>query len=81
MNPEMIRAATEAAARFLPPRSLYRRCFEKSTAINDILAGLLFGLAGSRLTSAEQTTVLDKIDGLVSLKTDAGLLRGVRHGG
>jgi hypothetical protein len=76
MNPEMTQAATEAAARVVSPTRLYRSLQEKSTAINEILARLLFGLASPLVTRTERATVLDVIDNLIRLKIDAGLLRG-----
>jgi hypothetical protein len=74
MNPEMIQAATEAAARVVSPVRLYRSLEEKSMVINDLLARLLFGLEAPHITRTERTTILDIIDDLIRLKIDAGFL-------
>jgi hypothetical protein len=76
MNPEMTRAATEAAARVATPSQLYRSFSTKSTAINEILARLVFSLESQHITRPERHTVLSTIDNLIRLKIDAGLLCG-----
>jgi hypothetical protein len=43
MNPEMTQAATEVTARVVSPIRLYRTRLKKSTAINEVVAGLLRG--------------------------------------
>jgi hypothetical protein len=75
----MTRAATEAAARVATPSQLYRSFSTKSTAINEILARLMFSLESPHTTARERTGVLDVIDGLVRLKVDLGLLKEVHH--
>jgi hypothetical protein len=59
---------------------LYRTLQEKSTAINEILARLLFGLASPHLSPLERTGVLSLVDQLIRLKVDLGLLKGVTYG-
>jgi len=80
MNPEKTQAATEAAARVVSPVRLYRTRQEKSTAMNEVLARLLFGLESPHLSPLERIGVLSVVDQLVRLKVDLGLLRGVAHG-
>jgi hypothetical protein len=80
VNPEMTQAATEAAARVVSPVRLYRARQEKSTAIDEVLARLLFGLASPHVTRTERSTVLGVVESLIRLKIDAGLLTGVTHG-
>jgi hypothetical protein len=80
MNPEIIQAATEAAARVALPKQLYRICSEKSIVINEILARLVFSLESPHTTVPKRQTVLSTIDDLIRLKTDAGLLTEVQHG-
>ncbi len=79
MRPEGKRATVSTMAQKDSPTRLYRRVSLEASKINEILAGLLFGLASVHLTSPEQTTVLNRIDGLVRLKIDYGLLRGRRR--
>jgi hypothetical protein len=79
MNPEMKRAATEAAARVVSPVRLYRPCETKSTTINEILARLLFSLESPHRTATERSNVLGVVDRLIRLKIDNGLLVGVPH--
>jgi hypothetical protein len=74
MKPESSRAATAATAPLKSTQVVYQGASYSATTISDVLARLLFGLASSHLTSAEQTALLDKIDGLIRLKFDAGLL-------
>ncbi len=81
MNPEMMQAATEAAARVVSPIRLYRTHLKKSTVINEIVARLLFALESPHLSSTERTTVVNVLDDLIRLKIDAGLLKGVHHVG
>jgi len=50
-----------------------------SSTIDQLLAGLLFGLQHQHLSPQERTTVLDSIDGLIRLKVDRGLIRRKRH--
>jgi hypothetical protein len=76
MNPEMIRAATGAAARVVSPIRLYRTRPKKSTIINEITARLLFAMESPHLSSTERTTVVNVLDDLIRLKIDARLLRG-----
>jgi len=76
VNPETGQAATEAAARVVSPIRLYRTCQAKSTVIDEILARLMFSLAGPHVTFAERIGVLTAIDGLIRLKIDADLLKG-----
>lgn len=79
MSLEMIRAATEAAARVATPSQLYRSCPAKSTTINEILARLLSSLETPHTTATEHSSVLGMVDGLIRLKIDNGLLMGVSH--
>jgi hypothetical protein len=79
MNPEMTRAATGATARVVSPARLYRTRQEKSTAINEVLARLLFGLESLHVTRTERSTVLGVVESLIRLKIDAGLLTGVTY--
>jgi hypothetical protein len=74
MNPKTTQAATEAAARVVSPIRLYRSLEEKSMAINDLLARLLFGLESPHVTRSERSTVLGVVESLIRLKIDAGLL-------
>ena len=78
VNPEMTRAATGATARVVSPMQLYHTGETKSTAINEVLARLLFALASPHVTRTDRATVLNAIDGLIRLKIDAGLLGGCR---
>jgi len=79
MNPEITQAATEAAAaRVVSPVRLYRTRQEKSTAINEVLARLLFGLESPHVTRPERSTVLGVVESLIRLKIDAGLLMAGR---
>lgn len=81
MNPEMTQAATEAAARVVPPIQLYRARPKKSMAVNEVLARLLFALESPHTTATERTTVLSVLDNLIRRKIDTGLLSGVTHAG
>jgi hypothetical protein len=74
MRSEMTRAATEAAARVATPSQLYRPCPAKSTAINEVLAQLLFSLESPHTAARERATLLDLLDGIIRLRIDAGLL-------
>ncbi len=76
MRREMTQAATGATARVVSPIRLYRARQEKSTALNEILARLLFALESPRLSPVEQMGVLCVVDQLVRLKVDLGLIRG-----
>lgn len=76
MNPRMTKAATGATARVVSPVRLYRTSPEKSTAINEVLARLMFSLESPHTTPPERNTVLSTIDDLIRLKIDAGLLCG-----
>jgi len=49
----------------------------ESRTINATLTGLLLGLQLPHLTPSERGMVIDSIDGLLRLKIDLGLLRGV----
>jgi len=80
MRQENTQAATEAAARVVSPRQLYRTSLKKSTIINETLARLLFALESPHLRPTERTTVLTVLDDLIRHKVDAGLLTGVHHG-
>jgi hypothetical protein len=74
MSPETTQAATEAAARVALPKQLYRTCPEKSNAINDILATLMFSLQNLHAAPPERQAVLSTIDRLIRLKIHTGLL-------
>jgi len=47
--------------------------------INETLGLLLLCLTSPHLSASECDTVVDRIDGLVRLEIDAGLLRGGRQ--
>ena len=79
MNTKSSRAATAATAPVKSTGVLYHRVTYSATTINDVLAALLFGMASPHLSVAERVTVLDRIDRLVRLKIDAGLLKGRRR--
>lgn len=79
MSRKTTQAATQAAARVVTLRRLYRICLAKSTVINEALAELLFGLESPHLSPTERIGILDVIDGLIRLKIDAGLLKGRRR--
>jgi hypothetical protein len=75
MRPESSRAATAAAAPLKSTMAVYHGTPRCATAINDVLARLLFGLERPHLSPLERTGVLSLVDQLVRLKVDAGLLR------
>lgn len=50
-----------------------------SSTIDQLLAGLLFGLQYPHLSSPERATVLDAIDGLLRLKIDIRQGKEVRR--
>ena len=79
MSPEMVQAATEAAARVVSPLRLYRTRPTTSTAINEILARLVFSLESPHSTPTERSTVIGVIEGLIRLKIDKGLLVEASH--
>ena len=79
MRKKRDRAATAATAPSKSTGVLYHRVTYSATAINDVLAALLFGMASPHLSVAERVTLLDHIDRLVRLKIDAGLLKGQRR--
>ncbi len=69
------------AATMAPKETLQSQCYrsrlQKSSTINQILASLLFALQNQRLTSSERTAILDSVEGLIRLKIELGLLKGV----
>lgn len=76
---ESKRATAAAVAQSELPIRLYHRTPLQATAINEILAGFVFGLQSPRLSPAEKTIILDVIDNLLRLKVDVGLVREVHH--
>lgn len=50
-----------------------------SSTIDELLAGLLFGLQLQHFSPLECATVLDSIDRLIRLKVDCGLIRRKRN--
>ncbi len=66
MKPESKRATAAAVAPLKAPMALYHGTPRCATAINDVLARLLFAF--------ERTTVINVLDDLIRLKIDAGLL-------
>jgi hypothetical protein len=80
MTPERRRAATAATAPFESTQVVYHGTSRSARAINDVLARLLFGLESPHVTRTERSTILDVVEGLIRLKIDAGLLKGVQHG-
>ena len=51
-----------------------------SSTIDQLLAGLVFGLESEHLTPPERATVLDYIDGLLRLRIDLKQSKGVSRG-
>jgi len=81
MRPESSRTATGVTAQSQSLEGLYHRASCSTSKINDILARLLFSLESRFLTSLERAIVLDRIEGLIRLRIDAGLLmEGKQHG-
>jgi hypothetical protein len=80
MTTESKRATAAAVALSKSPTRLYRQVSWQASAINEMLAKLLFGLQSPHTTVPERQTVLEIIDDLIRLKIDAGLLKGVTHG-
>jgi len=75
-----VRIAVQAAATNQHLSISYRTCPVKSTAIDEILARLIFALASPSLRLTERTTVLTVLDNLIRRKIDAGPLKGVSRG-
>jgi hypothetical protein len=76
MRAKRSRAATAATAPLNSTQVVYRTTAYSATAISDVLARFLFGLASPHLTPLERTGVLSVVDQLVRLKVDLGLLAG-----
>ena len=57
----------------------YKQSERLSSAIDQLLAGLLFGLQYPHLSPPERATVLDCLDGLLRLKIDIRQGKGVRR--
>lgn len=70
------RATAAAVAQSELPRRLYHRTSLQATAINEILAQLMFSIESPHTTATERSTVLGVVDDLIRLKIDAGLLCG-----
>lgn len=79
MRQECSGAATAATAPLKSARVVYHSTVDSATAINEVLAGFLFGLQDPHLRPTERTGVLDVIDNILRLKIDLGLVREVRH--
>jgi len=73
---ESKRATAAAVAHVRSTPTVYQPMSQRASTINDVLAGLLFGLSIPHLACAERSMVLNAIDGLIRLKIDAGLLKG-----
>lgn len=76
MRQEHNRAATAATAPLKSADAVYHRAVHSATAINEVLARLVFGLESPHVRRNERSTVLSTIDGLIRLKIDSGLLCG-----
>jgi hypothetical protein len=79
MRPESSRAATAAAAPLESTQVVYSGTARSASAVNDVLARLLFGLESPHLSPTARTGVLGVVESLIRLKIDAGLLTGVTH--
>jgi hypothetical protein len=71
-------AATMAPNRTVQ-RKFYRSRLSKSSAINELLANLLFAVQSAHLSTSERTAAMDCIDRLIRLKVDLGLVKGLDH--
>jgi hypothetical protein len=80
MSVKRSRAATAVTAPLNSTMAVYHGTPRCATAINDVLARLLFALESPHLTSLERPGVLSMVDQLLRLKVDLGLLEGVTHG-